>query len=72
MFYLGDKRFGLKGHRDIVAPTHSYCNPGPLLSTLDSRVLASVYNSGPHLTNLMLLLTLLDTLDGVRVLELMD
>lgn len=50
---------------DTVAPTHSYCKPGPSLSTLDSRVLAPVNNSGPHLRNLMLLLTLLDTLDDV-------
>ena len=65
MLHLGGKRFGLKEHRDIIAPTHSYCNPGPSLSTLDSRALAPVYNSGPHLSNLMLLLTPLDTLDGV-------
>lgn len=65
MFYLGSKRFGLKAHRDVVAPTVSYCNPGPSLSTLDSQTLAPVFNSGPHLNNLMLLLTLLDSLDGV-------
>ena len=65
MFYLGGKRFGLKEHRGIIAPTHSYCNPGASLSTLDSRVLAPVYNFDPHLRNLMLLLTLLDTLEAV-------
>lgn len=65
MFYLGSKRFGLKEHRDVVSPMVSYCNPGPSLSTLDSRTLAPVFNSGPHLNNLMLLLTLLGSLDGV-------
>lgn len=48
-----------------MAQIHSYYNPGPSLSTLDSRVLALVYNSGPHLSNLMSLLTLLDTLNGM-------
>ncbi|CAB4039901.1 Hypothetical predicted protein [Paramuricea clavata] len=65
MFYLGSKRFGLKKHRDIVAQKVSYCNPGPSLCTLDSRKLTPIYNSSPHLNNLMLLLTLLNTLDGV-------
>ena len=63
MFYLGSKRFGLKEHRDIVASTVSYCNPGPSLSTLDSRRPPPVYDSGPHLNNLMLLLELLQSLD---------
>ena len=65
MFYLGGKLFGFKEHRDTIAPTHSYCNPGPSLSTLDSRILVPVYNSGQHLRNLMLLLTLFNTLDDV-------
>ena len=66
---LGGKRFGLKEHRDVVAPTVSYCHPGPSLSTLDSRTLAPVYDSGPHLNNIMLLLTLLDSLDGIPCFE---
>ena len=65
MFYLGGKRYGLKDHPDIVAPTVPYCNPGPSLCTLDSRKLQPLYNSGPHLNNVMLLLTLLNTLDGI-------
>ena len=65
MFYLGSKRFGLKEHRDIVAPIVSYCNPGPSLSTLDSHRPPPVYDSGPHLNNLMLLLELLQSLDGI-------
>lgn len=65
MFYLGGKRFGLKGHNDVVAPVVSYCHPGPSLANLDSRTLTPVYDSGPHLNNLMLLLTLLDSLDGI-------
>ena len=69
MFYLGSKRFGLKEHRDVVAPAVSHCNPGPSLSTLDSRTLSPVYNSGPHLNNLMLLLTLLNPLDDVPCIE---
>ena len=69
MFYLGSKRFGLKEHRDVVAPAVSHCNPGPSLSTLDSRTLFPVYNSGPHLNNLMLLLTLLNPLDDVPCIE---
>ena len=64
MFYLGGKCYGLKDHRDIVAPTVSYSNPGPSLCTLDSRKLRLLYNSGPHLNNVMLL-TLLNTLDGI-------
>ena len=69
MFYLGGKRFGLKEHRDVVAPTVSYCHLGPSLSTLDSQTLAPVYDSGPHLNNIMLLLTLLDSLDGIPCFE---
>lgn len=69
MFYLGSKRFGLREHRDIVAPAVSYCNPGPSLSTMDSRKLEPIYKSGPHLNNVMLLLTLLDSLDGIPFLE---
>ena len=69
MFYLGGKRFGLKDHRDEVAPTVSYCHLGPSLSTLDSQTLAPVYDSGPHLNNIMLLLTLLDSLDGIPCFE---
>lgn len=65
VFFLGNKRFGLKGHRNILAPAVSYCHPGPSLSTFDSRKLTPSYNSGPHLNNLMLLLTLLDSLDGI-------
>ena len=69
MFYLGGKRFGLKEHRDVVAPTVSYCHLGPSLSTLDSQTLAPVCDSGPHLNNIMLLLTLLDSLDGIPCFE---
>ena len=63
MFYFGGKCFGLKDHRDIIAPRNSYCKPS--LSTLDSQILGPVYKSGPYLKKLMLLLTLLDSLDGV-------
>lgn len=63
MFYFGGKCFGLKDHRDIIAPPNSYCKPS--LSTLDSQILGPVYKSGPYLKKLMLLLTLLDSLDGV-------
>ena len=72
MFYLGGKRFGLKEHRDVVAPTVSYCHPGPSLSKLDSRTLAPVYDSDPHLNNIMLLLTLLDSLGGIPCFKHQD
>ena len=39
------------------------------MSTLDSRTLAPVYDSGPHLNNIVLLLTLLDSLDGIPCFE---
>lgn len=56
MFYLSGKRFGLKDHRDVVAPIVSYCHPGPSLATLNSRTLTPVHESRPNLNNLMLLL----------------
>ena len=65
LFYLGSKRYGLKEHRNVIAPAVSYCNAGPSLSTLDSRKLSPVFNSGPHFNNVMLLLTLLNTLDNI-------
>ena len=64
LFYLGSKRYGLKEHRNVIAPMVSYCNPRPSLSTLDSRNLPPVFHPEPHLNNLMLLLTLLNTLDN--------
>lgn len=64
-FYLCVKRLGLKDHRDVIARPNYYCNPGPSFSALDSRILAPFYKYGPHLKSLMLLLTLLDSLDGV-------
>ena len=64
-FYLGGKRFGLQSERNAIAESKSYCNPGPSVSTLDSKKITPQYNSGPHLHNLMLLLHLLNSLDGV-------
>ena len=64
-FYLGDKRFGLKATRDKVASAISYCNPGPSVSTLDSKKVHIVHNTGPHYNNLMLLLNILDSLEGI-------
>ena len=63
--YLGSKQFGLQSERNSIAEPKSYCNPGPSVSTLDSKKMIPQYSSGPHLHNLMLLLHLLNSLDGV-------
>jgi hypothetical protein len=59
------KWFGLETKRNLIAESKSYCNPGPSVSTLDSKKITPQYNSGPHLNNVMLLLELLNSLDGV-------
>ena len=64
-FYLGKKRYGYKDQATTAAQPLEYCFPGPSVSTLDLKKSPPVFNSGPHLHNLMLLLTILDILDGV-------
>ena len=64
-FYLGKKRYGYKDQATTAAPSLEYCFPGPSVSTLDLKKSPPIYNSGPHLNNLMLLLTMLNTLDGI-------
>ena len=64
-FFLGSKRYGLKDERDTVTPATEYCYPGPSVSTLESKKPCLDYNGGHHLNNIMLLLTLLDSLDGI-------
>ena len=64
-FFLGKKRYGYKHQATTAAQPLEYCFHGPSVSTLDLKKSTPVFNSGPHLHNLMLLLTILDTLDGV-------
>ena len=64
-FFLGSKRYGLKDERDTVTPATEYCYPGPSVSTLESKKPCLDYNGGHHLNNIMLLLTLLYSLDGI-------
>lgn len=68
-FFLGKKRYGCKGQTAVVVPSNEYCFPGPSVSTLDLKKPSPVYNNGPHLNNLMLLLTLLDTLNEIPVYQ---
>ena len=67
-FFLGKKRFGYKNQSTILPPLE-YCFPGPSVSTLDLKKSPPIYNNGPHLNNLMLLLTILDTLDGIPMYQ---
>ena len=53
----------------MVALSLGYCFPGPSVGTLDLKKPPPMFNNGPHLYNLMLLLTLLDTLDGIPSYE---
>ena len=64
-FFLGKKRYGYKHQATTMAKPLEYCFPGPSVSTLGLKKFPPVFNSAPHLHNLMLLLTILDTLDGV-------
>ena len=64
-FYVGAKRYGMKDKKTQLAPVKSYCHPGPSLSTLDEKKNKPVFVSGPNLANVVLLLKILQTLDGI-------
>ena len=70
-FFSEAKKYGLKDERDTVTPTTEYCYPGPSVSTLESKKPCLGYNCGHHLNNVMLLLTLLDSLDEFLVTRLL-
>lgn len=64
-FYVGAKRYGMKDKKKKLAPVKNYCHPGPSLSTLDEKKTKPVFVSDPNLPNVVLMLQILQTLDGI-------
>ena len=64
-FYVGEKRFGMKNQKPETASVLRYCHPGPSLSTLDEKKTEPVLQSGPHIADVLLLIQMLQSLDGI-------
>ena len=55
----------MKNQKTETASVVRYCHPGPSLSTLDEKKTEPVLQSGPHIADVLLLIQMLQSLDGI-------